>query len=146
MNQTNENVNTKPLPIVKQQDKDEPKELVTITKAKDLIKHSFTITNSTDRYPKKYRFTLVNKIQNKVIDIYECLLEANELNVMDRTEKPERLRLQRKAVAYIKELLYFIEFSLEMKFIDMNSCKYWSKLAVDLKYLVIAWRNKDKQR
>lgn len=40
----------------------EPSEFNVIVKCKDLIKHTFTITNSTERFPKKYRFTLVNRI------------------------------------------------------------------------------------
>lgn len=39
----------------------EPSEFNVIVKCKDLIKHTFTITNSTERFPKKYRFTLVNR-------------------------------------------------------------------------------------
>jgi len=61
----------------------EPSEFNVIVKCKDLIKHTFTITNSTERFPKKYRFTLVNRIQDKAVDIYECALEANELNLLD---------------------------------------------------------------
>lgn len=49
----------------------EPSEFNVIVKCKDLIKHTFTITNSTERFPKKYRFTLVNRIQDKAVDIYE---------------------------------------------------------------------------
>jgi hypothetical protein len=41
----------------------EPSEFNVIVKCKDLIKHTFTITNSTERFPKKYRFTLVNRIR-----------------------------------------------------------------------------------
>lgn len=33
----------------------EPSEFNVIVKCKDLIKHTFTITNSTERFPKKYR-------------------------------------------------------------------------------------------
>lgn len=47
----------------------EPSEFNVIVKCKDLIKHTFTITNSTERFPKKYRFTLVNRIQDKAVDI-----------------------------------------------------------------------------
>ncbi len=61
----------------------EPSEFNVIVKCKDLIKHTFTITNSTERFPKKYRFTLVNRIQDKAVDIYECALEANELNLLE---------------------------------------------------------------
>lgn len=36
----------------------QPSELNVITKVKDLVKHTFNITNSTEHYPKKYRFPL----------------------------------------------------------------------------------------
>lgn len=124
----------------------QPSELNIITKVKDLVKHTFNITNSTDRFPKKYRFTLVNRIQDKAIQIYECLLEANELNLADTTEKAERQRLQAKALTYCKELLYFIELSFELRFISSSSCEYWSKMALEVKYMVTAWKRKDKER
>ena len=63
-----------------ERERKEPTEFNVIVKAKDLVKHTFTITNSTERYPKKYRFTLVNRIQDKAVDIYECVLEANEFD------------------------------------------------------------------
>lgn len=53
-----------------ERERKEPTEFNVIVKAKDLVKHTFTITNSTERYPKKYRFTLVNRIQDKAVDIY----------------------------------------------------------------------------
>lgn len=52
-----------------ERERKEPSEFNVIVKAKDLVKHTFTITNSTERYPKKYRFTLVNRIQEKAVDI-----------------------------------------------------------------------------
>ena len=61
-----------------ERERKEPSEFNVIVKAKDLVKHTFTITNSTERYPKKYRFTLVNRMQEKAVDIYEMTLEANE--------------------------------------------------------------------
>ena len=78
----------------------EPSEFNVIVKCKDLIKHTFTITNSTERFPKKYRFTLVNRIQDKAVDIYECALEANELNLLDAQEFKERQKLQAKGNCY----------------------------------------------
>ena len=109
-----------------------------IVKCKDLIKHTFTITNSTERFPKKYRFTLVNRIQDKAVDIYECALEANEFK--------ERQRLQAKAMTYCKELLFFIELSHEQGFISTSSCEYWSKLVLDVKYMLAAWKKRDRAR
>ena len=65
----------------KKKGRNKPEELLVITKAKDLVKHSFILTSNTKRYPKKYRFTLVNRIQDKAMLVYECLVEANELNL-----------------------------------------------------------------
>ena len=124
----------------------EPSEFNVIVKCKDLIKHTFTITNSTERFPKKYRFTLVNRIQDKAVDIYECALEANELKLLDAQEFKERQRLQAKAMTYCKELLFFIELSHEQGFISTNSCEYWSKLALDVKYMLAAWKKRDRAR
>lgn len=117
-----------------------------IVKAKDMIKHTFMITNSTNRFPKKYRFTLVNRIQDKAVDIYECILEANELDLRDPGEFLERQRLQTKALTLCKELLFFIELSQEMGFIAMNSCAYWSKLVLSVKNMTAAWKKRDKTR
>lgn len=98
------------------------------------------------RYPKKYRFTLVNRIQDKAVDIYECVLEANELDLRDAQEYRQRQKLQAKALTYCKELLFFIELSQEMGFISMSSCEYWSKLALEVKYMTTAWKKRDKTR
>lgn len=129
-----------------ERERKEPTEFNVIVKAKDLVKHTFTITNSTERYPKKYRFTLVNRIQDKAVDIYECALEANELNLLDAQEFKERQRLQAKAMTYCKELLFFIELSHEQGFISTSSCEYWSKLVLDVKYMLAAWKKRDRAR
>ena len=107
---------------------------------------SCIIGNITERYPKKYRFTLVNRIQDKAVDIYEMTLEANELDLRQADEFRQRQRLQAKAMTYCKELLFFIELSQEMGFISMKSCNFWSKLVLDVKYMVAAWKKRDKTR
>lgn len=54
-------------------------ELKVIVKAKELAVHSFRLTTNVNRYPKKYRHSLVDRIQLKSLDIYETLLEANRI-------------------------------------------------------------------
>ena len=51
-------------------------DLKVIIKAKDLAVHSFRLTSNCNRYPKKYRHSLVDRIQIKSLDIYDTLLEA----------------------------------------------------------------------
>lgn len=130
---------------MKQENK-EPSELTVITKAKDLVKHTMILTSNTDRYPKKYRFTLTDRLQNKVLSIYECLLEANELNLNVPEERRQRQALQTRVLTYTKELLYFIELSVELKLLELKSAEYWSKMVFDIRYMTMAWRKKDNSR
>ena len=51
-----------------------------IIKAIKLMEYSMTVTSNRKRYPVKY-IQLIKRIQNKSMDIYESLLEANRLNI-----------------------------------------------------------------
>lgn len=46
-----------------------------IVKAKELMQHTFTLTTNEKRYPKKFRHSLVDRMQLRSMDIYEILLE-----------------------------------------------------------------------
>ena len=67
----------------------EQTEFAIITKAKDLVKHTFLMTNER-RFPKKYRFTIVNRLHDLTIDIFQHIQEANELDIADPQEYRER--------------------------------------------------------
>lgn len=120
------------------------KDLLVIVKAKELAKHTMILTSNANRYPKKYRFSLVDKMQNKCLDIYEALYEANRTDIRDY--KRERLELQTRAVTYCDELLFYIELSCELNIINSKSMEYWSKMVSDIKHMAIAWRTKDRNR
>lgn len=119
-------------------------ELKVILKAKDLAEHTLRVTSNCNRYPKKYRFSLVDKMQNKCLNIYEALMEANRTDLKDY--KRDRLELQTKAITYCDELLFYIEPSYKLNIINDKSMEYWSKMVSDIKYMAIAWRSKDKER
>ena len=119
-------------------------ELKVILKAKDLAEHTLRVTSNCNRYPKKYRFSLVDKLQIKSLDIYEALMEANRTDLADY--KRERLELQTNAITYCDELLFYIELSYKLNIINDKSMEYWSKMVSDIKHMAIAWRSKDRQR
>ena len=119
-------------------------DLQVILKAKELAVHTLRITSNANRYPKKFRFSLVDKMQNKSMEIYEALLEANRTDIKDY--KRERLELQTKAITYCDELLFYIEMSFELKILNDESMGYWSKMVSDIKHMAIAWRTKDRKR
>ena len=119
-------------------------ELRVILKAKDLAEHTLRITSNCNRYPKKYRFSLVDKMQNKSLEIYEYLYEANRTDL--RLYRQERLELQTRAITNCDELLFYIELSMKLNIISTKSMEYWSKMVSDIKHMAIAWRTKDKAR
>lgn len=82
----------------------EQTEFAIITKAKDLVKHTFLMTNER-RFPKKYRFTIVNRLHDLTIDIFQHIQEANELDIADPQEYRERRYEQKKALTKCKTVL-----------------------------------------
>lgn len=114
-----------------------------IVKAIDLMKYTIKITSNRKRYPVKY-IQLVKRIQNKSMDIYEFLLEANRLSIT--TSKTDRLELQTRVITSCDILSCLVEMSLDMNIISANNVVYWQKQIDDVKYMTIAWREKDKIR
>lgn len=119
-------------------------ELKVILKAKELAKHTLILTSNCNRYPKKWRFSLVDKMQNKALEIYEYLHEANRTDLKDYAR--ERFELQTKAITMCDQLLYYIELSYQLNIINIKSTEYWSKMVSDVKRMAIAWRSTDKKR
>lgn len=120
------------------------KEMEVIIKAKNLAEHTLRVTSNCNRYPKKYRFSLVDKMQNKALEIYEYLYEANRTDIKDY--KRDRLELQTKAITHCDELMFYIELSNKLGIINVKSMDYWSKMVADIKHMAISWRTKDKKR
>ena len=118
-------------------------ELKVVVKAKELMKHTYFLTSNANRYPKKYRHSLVDRLQIKSMDIYETLLEANRINNV--TNKVIRCEAITKAITLCDELLTYIELSMDLKILNSNSAAYWSKMVSDVKYMSIAWRKTEKK-
>lgn len=118
-------------------------DLKVIIKAKELAVHSFKLTSNCNRYPKKYRHSLVDRIQVKSLDIHDTLLEANRINNI--THKRQRSEAITRAITLCDELLFYIELSMSLDLLKDNSAGYWSKLVQDVKYMSIAWRSKERQ-
>ena len=118
-------------------------DLQVIVKAKELAVHTFKLTTNCDRYPKKFRHSLVDRMQLKSMDIYEALMEANRINNV--THKAHRCEMITKGITYCDELLFYIELSMGLGLLADKSAAYWSKMVCDVKYMAIAWRKRERQ-
>lgn len=121
-------------------------DLKVIVLAKRLIKHTMKISNNSDRYPKKARFTLVDPMQKTVIDIYKLLLKANYLNTNIKSQFEERQLCQSEAIYNCDVLLLYIELSLDENYINDKSCEYWVRQVMEVKKMILAWKNADSKR
>ena len=118
-------------------------DLKVIVKAKELAVHSFKLTSNSNRYPKKYRHSLCDRIQLRSMDLYETLLEANRINNI--THKRERVEMITSAVTLCDKLLFYIELSILLELLNPKSAEYWSQMVRDVKYMSIAWRTKERK-
>lgn len=118
-------------------------DLKVTVKAKELAVHSFKLTSNCNRYPKKYRHSLVDRIQVKSLDVYETLLEANRINNV--RNKWERCEMITRAITICDEMLFYIELSMVLDLLNAKSAEYWSKMVQDVKYMAIAWRTSERK-
>lgn len=118
-------------------------DLKVIVKAKELAVHSFKLTSNCNRYPKKYRHSLVDRIQIRSMDLYETLLEANRIN--NQTQKWQRCEMITKAITLCDQLLFYIELSMNLELLNDKSTAYWSKMVTDVKYMALAWRTRERK-
>jgi len=118
-------------------------DLKVIVKAKELAVHTFKLTSNCNRYPKKYRHSLVDRMQIRSLEIYETLLEANRINNV--THKWQRCDAITKVITLCDELLFYIELSMNLELLNDKSTAYWSKMVTDVKYMAIAWRTKERK-
>ncbi len=120
-------------------------ELSVITKAKDLCSYIMTVT---DKSPKRFRFTLVSRLQNYALDVIENLIMANETFVSagDVRSATERMAYQRKAMTTLKLLSYMSELAMKQQCILPKQYEQITKQVFDAENMLGAWMNSDKRR
>lgn len=118
-------------------------DLRVIIKAKELAVHTFKITSNCNRYPKKYRHSLVDQMQKKSLEIYDTLLEANTVN--NQTQKFRRCEMITESITKCNQLMFYIELSMNLQILSPESAAYWTKMVSDVKFLSIAWRTSEKK-
>lgn len=87
-------------------------ELQVITHAKNLLNYMMTITQKS---PKQFRFSLVGRMQEYVLNIVEELYYANDIFVSPNSSVGwvQRQAHQRKAMSTLKLLVYVAQVSME---------------------------------
>ena len=102
----------------------------------------------TEKSPKRFRFTLVSRLQNYALDVIEELYVANEIFVPGGGQKQaeERLSKQRKAQTSLRLLGYIAQLAMEQECILPKQYEQITRLIYDCRNLLGAWMNSDRKR
>lgn len=121
-------------------------ELRVVRDAKELEYHTYVKCRNGRLFPKKDRGGLPSRMMDEASNACEKLQDANDLNVYDRDEGSERLRLQRMAMGELRKLMNHIELAERLDILGENEAAYWSGLAADVLFQAKAWHASDKRR
>ena len=120
-------------------------ELVVITKTKDLCSYIFVITNKS---PKRFRFTLVSRLQNLSLEVLENIYMANEAFIINNEHErlKKRLALQYSALTKLKLFTYISLLALEQSCILSKQYEQLTKISSDCQYLLGSWVKNTQKR
>ena len=117
-----------------------------LQKAKELAGYTLRITNNEKNFPKRYRFSVVNKIQDKMLNILDCLVMAYEIYPNSKLEFDKRVLYQKEARAGLRSLMLMVEVAANTFEIKASTFAYWTDKTVELKDHVSAWIKADVKR
>ena len=121
-------------------------ELTVVTKAKDLCRYVMTVT---EKSPKRFRFTLVSRMQNLALDVIEHTYRANDIYAVGagrEAASAKRLDLQHAALTAAKLLGYIALLANEQGCILPRQYENIAKLVSDCQNLLGAWITSDRKR
>lgn len=121
-------------------------ELTVIIKAKENAIYTLKVTHNEKKFPKRYRLTIVNKLQELAIDILTSLITANEIYPRSKEEYKHRLFMQRKAMASCRALNTMIDIASECFNVEKKTIAFWGKNVTEVRNMTVTWMNKDRNR
>lgn len=121
-------------------------DLDAITKATDMVAHTLKITDNTNVFPKRHRFSITQKIQNKAIDVLTLTIEANEIFPTNAKELMERQLKQKQAAGACRSLLAIVNIANATFNIPNEKLRYWVSMIVGTRNNIISWQKSDAKR
>lgn len=120
-------------------------ELTVITRAKELCRYILVVT---DKSPKKFRFTLVSRLQNYSLSVIENLYRANDIYFVECNNQNDQKRLmfQKEAMLALRMIGYFAVIAREQQCILPRQQSQIAKLLVETQRILYAWMKSDEKR
>lgn len=121
-------------------------DLKVLVKSFDLASYTLEVCSNENTFPKKYRWTLTNRILTTAIEINDLLHAANGVKVETAKDYEIRRGMMMKAYALTDALLTDIRLAHVRVGIEYKRLEYWSRLIFDVKTLTRQWIVSDHKR
>ena len=107
------------------------REMAVFTSAKKLAEYIFVIT---EKSPKKFRWSIVTRLQNAAVDVIESLYRAN----FERGTE-ERIAYQKSALVNLNLVDFFAETARSKQAINLHQTEVIAKQIGECKKLLNGW-------
>ena len=114
--------------------------------SKELAGYTLRITSNEKNFPKRYRFSVVGKIQDKALEIVDLLITANEIFPNTRLELERRTLCQKEARAACRSMMTLMEIAAEAFGVNAGTLEHWTGMARDVRNHTTAWIKADLKR
>ena len=114
--------------------------------SKELAGYTLRITSNEKNFPKRYRFSVVGKIQDKALEIVDCLIMANEIYPNTRVELERRFLYQKTARAAVRSMMTLMEIAADTVGVNAGTLEHWTGQARDVRNHISAWIKSDQKR
>lgn len=108
--------------------------------AEKLCKHTLKITSNLKNFPKKYRFTLVDKVVRLTFDVHDNICDAN-----NSFNKDERIYYIQRAISCCRKLDMYIRLVKEV-LKPKCSISYWGDMVNSIVSQLENWKKYTKNK
>ena len=101
--------------------------------AENLCSYTLKLTNNLNNFPKKYRFTLVDRLLTNTFDLYDNIVFANSNSDKDR------IKYIKQAIARCNQILFYLRMIYEVLHPQCN-IELWSTKVSKIQSQLINWQ------
>lgn len=117
-----------------------------LVKAKELAGFTLRVTMNEKNFPKRYRFSITDRMQNKAMQILEELTIANEIYPDTYIEFDKRRLHMKEARASIRALIALAEVAVATFPVKPSTFAEWTRAASELQKQITGWIKYDDAR
>jgi len=116
-------------------------------KAQALAAYTALILKNPKVFDPEIDSEIINRIRNCAYDIYAKSWSANKIKAdTSRIDHEMRYRTQEEAIRLCDEMLAYIGIAKAVFHLRKKRMKYWSRMIMDVRALLQAWKESDVSR